>query len=144
MKKANTIISLLAVATLSFAAVSTNSIDFNQNMNLSINTSEHVYGIQYDMHYNPSHINVEELSNSSSLVSGVDIYSKVKEPGFIRVIMFSMNLDKIASANELTNVIDFNITPLTASAEKPVVVFDNIIIAAEPKKQPSFSNSFTP
>ena len=141
MKKANTIISLLAVATLSFAAVSSNSIDFNQNMNLSINTSEDVYGIQFDMHYNPSHINVEELSNSSSLVSGVDIYSKVKEPGFIRVIMFSMDLNKISSANQLSDIIDFTVTP-TSGVNNATITFDNIILAGENGQELDYPDTY--
>ena len=132
MKKANTIIALFAVASFSLAATVSNGMNLNnQNMNLSLNTTEDVYGIQFDMRYNPDHITVDELSNSSSLVSGVDIYSKVKEPGFIRVIMFSMDLNKISSANQLSEVLDFNITPSEGYIQSSTITFDNIILAGE-------------
>ena len=36
-------------------------MNLNKDMKLSMNTSEDVYGIQFDMRYNPEHINVEEL-----------------------------------------------------------------------------------
>ena len=142
MKKANTITSLLVIAGLSFAATFNNSIDFNQNMNLSINTSEDVYGFQFDMHYNPSEINVEDLSNSNSLVNGVDIYSKVKEPGFIRVIMFSMDLNKVSSANQLSEIIDFNITPSESYVDNATITFDNIILAGENGQELDYQDSF--
>ena len=143
MKKANTIIALFAVASFSLAATVSNGMNFNnQNMNLSLNTAEDVYGIQFDMRYNPDHITVEELSNSSSLVSGVDIYSKVKEPGFIRVIMFSMDLNKISSANQLSEVLDFNITPSEGYTQSSTITFDNIILAGENGQELDYQESF--
>ena len=143
MKKANTIITLLAFASFSIAATVSNGMNFNnQNMNLSLNTSEDVYGIQFDMHYNPAHINVEELSNSSSLISGVDIYSKVKEPGFVRVIMFSMDLNKISSANQLSEIIDFDITPSEGYIQNATITFDNIILAGENGQELDYQDSF--
>ena len=143
MKKANTIIALFAVASFSLAATVSNGMNFNnQNMNLSLNTAEDVYGIQFDMRYNPDHITVEELSNSSSLVSGVDIYSKVKEPGFIRVIMFSMDLNKISSANQLSEVLDFNITPSEGYVQSSTITFDNIILAGENGQELDYQDSF--
>ena len=101
MKKANTIIALVAMAGFSFAAALSNGMNLNKDMKLSMNTEEDIYGIQFDMRYNPEHVNVQELSSANSLVSGVDIHSQIKEPGFMRVIMFSMNLDKISSAKIL-------------------------------------------
>ncbi len=143
MKKANTIIALFAVASFSLAATVSNGMNLNnQNMNLSLNTTEDVYGIQFDMRYNPDHITVDELSNSSSLVSGVDIYSKVKEPGFIRVIMFSMDLNKISSANQLSEVLDFNITPSEGYIQSSTITFDNIILAGENGQELDYQDSF--
>ena len=142
MKKAITIIAALAVTSFSLAATVSNGMNFNQDMNLSINTSEDVYGIQFDMRYNPEQINVEELSNSSSLVSGVDIYSKIKEPGFVRVIMFSMDLNKISNANQLSEVIDFNITPSEGYVSNATITFDNIILAGENGQELDYQDSF--
>ena len=101
MKKANTIIALVAVASFSLAASLSNGMNLNKDMKLSMNTSEDVYGIQFDMHYNPAHINVEELSNSSSLISGVDIYSKVKEPGFL-TDPFMLTIQSVSGESEIS------------------------------------------
>ena len=135
MKKANTIIALVAIASFSLAASLSNGMNLNKDMKLSMNTLEDVYGIQFDMRYNPEHINVEELSNSNSLISGVDIHSQIKEPGFMRVIMFSMNLDKISSANEISNIINFNITPSEGHFGNTTINFDNIIVAGDNGQQ---------
>ena len=126
MKKTNTIITLLTVVSLSFGLNNNAAMSLNNDFDLSFNSSEDVYGIQFDMHYDASVVSIDEITNASSLINGVDIYSREKEAGFVRVLMFSMNLDKIASANQLTNVIDFNITPLTTDADiNPIIVFDN-------------------
>ena len=143
MKKTNTIITLITIASLSFGLNTNHAMSLNDDFDLSFNSNEDIYGIQFDMHYDASLISVDELTNSSSLVNGVDIYSREKESGFVRVLMFSMNLDKIASANQLTSVIDFNITPLTTNTEvNPVIVFDNIIIAGENGQELDYPNSF--
>ena len=132
MKKTNTIIALITIASLSFGLNNSGAMSLNNDFNLSLNSNEDIYGIQFDMHYDASLISIDELTNSSSLIDGVDIYAREKEAGFVRVLMFSMNLDKVASANQLTDVIDFNITPLTTNASiNPVIVFDNIIVAGE-------------
>ena len=143
MKKTNTIITLLTVVSLSFGLNNAAAMSLNNDFDLSFNSSEDVYGVQFDMHYDASVISIDEVTNASSLVNGIDIYSREKEAGFIRVLMFSMNLDKIASANQLTDVIDFNITPLTTNADlNPVIMFDNIIIAGENGQELDYPESF--
>ncbi len=143
MKKTNTLIALLTIVSLSFTLNNNSAMSVNNDFDLSFNSSKDVYGIQFDMHYDASLISVDELTNASSLVDGIDIYSREKEPGFVRVLMFSMNLDKIAIANQLTNVIDFNITPLSTNASlNPVIVFDNIIVAGENGQELDYPNSF--
>jgi len=102
MKKTNTLIALLTIVSLSFTLNNNSAMSVNNDFDLSFNSSKDVYGIQFDMHYDASLISVDELTNASSLVDGIDIYSMEKEPGFVRVLMFSMNLDKIATANQLT------------------------------------------
>ena len=142
MKKTNTMILILAIAGFSFSATFNSGVNLNKDMNLSINASEDVYGIQFDMRYNPEHITVEDLSNSSLLVNGVDLYSKVKEPGFIRVIMFSMDLNKLSSANQISDIIDFNILPSSNYVESTTITFDNIILAGENGQELDYSDTF--
>ena len=57
--------------------------------------------------------------------------------------MFSMNLDKIASANQLSSIIDLNITPIsTVASEVAVISFENIIVAGENGQELDYPDSF--
>ena len=61
------------------------------------------------MRYDASIILIDELTNESSLAEGADIYAREKESGFVRVLMLH-EFRKNCFSNQLTNVIDFNIT----------------------------------
>ena len=93
------------------------------------------------MHFDPSLISIDELSNSNSLVGGVDLFSKVKEPGFFRVLMFSMNLDKVSNANQLSNIIDFNVTSISDNYNA-TITFDNIILAGENGQELDYPDTY--
>jgi len=129
MKKANTIIALVAIAGFSLAtSVSSlsNGMNLNKNMKLSMNASKDVYGIQFDMHYNPDHIESIELS---SLVNGVDIHSNVRSDGHMRVIMFGMDLNKISSSGQVSDIIDFKVTPSEGYAGTTSIETTDTILA---------------
>ena len=142
MKKANTLLSTFLLVSLSFSAAIQSGINFNKDMKLAVNTSEDVYGIQFDMRYDASQITIEELNNTNSLISGVDIFSKIKEPGFVRVVMFSMDLNKISAGNELSDIIDFNITPTDSYVQSSSVTFENIILAGANGQELDYQDSF--
>ena len=142
MKKAIVLSSFVFLFNFSFSAAVQNGINFSKDMKLAVNTSEDVYGIQFDMRYDASQINIDELNNESSLVSGVEIFSKVKELGFIRVVMFSMDLNKISSAGEISEIIDFNITPNDSYVKSSSVSFENIILAGENGQELDYQDSF--
>ena len=140
MKKATTIILLFLVSSV-FAATTVSGVTLNNDSKLALNCSQDVYGIQFDMHFDPSLITVDELTNSNSLVSGVDLFSKVKEPGFLRVLMFSMNLDKVSNANQLSDIIDFTVTPISG-VSNATITFDNIILAGENGQELDYPNTY--
>ena len=140
MKKANTIISLFLISSL-FAATAVSGVTLNSDSKLALNCSQDVYGIQFDMHFDPALISVDELSGSNSLVPGVDLFSKVKEDGFVRVLMFSMNLDKVSNANELSDIIDFTVTPMSG-VENATITFDNIILAGENGQELDYPSTY--
>ena len=140
MKKANTIISLFLISSL-FAATAVSGVTLNSDSKLALNCSQDVYGIQFDMHFDPALISVDELTGSNSLVPGVDLFSKVKEDGFVRVLMFSMNLDKVSNANELSDIIDFTVTPMSG-VENATITFDNIILAGENGQELDYPDTY--
>ena len=141
MKKANTIISLFLMSSL-FAASAVSGVTLNSDSKLALNCSQDVYGLQFDMHFDPSLISIDELTGSNSLVPGVDLFSKVKEEGFVRVLMFSMDLDKVANANELSDIIDFTVTPMSG-VNNATITFDNIILAGENGQELDYPSTYT-
>lgn len=139
MKKTNTIILILAIFSVSFA-LSTKGISVKDNSKLEINSSEDVYGIQFDVHFDPSVISIGELSNSNSLISGVDLFSRVKSPGHIKVVMFSSQLNKISSANQPLDIVDLEITNL--NNETTTITFDNVMLANRIGQELDYPDSF--
>ena len=61
-----------------------------------INSDVDVYGVQFDLGYD---INLSD-PEITSLVNTADVYFKVIEPGKARVIMFSMQGDKIMDSSD--------------------------------------------
>ena len=95
MKK---IIVMSIVASLTFAAQVTKeaSINLEQKSNelhMVLDSDKSVYGIQFDVKYDPAKIKLTEdkinhMFAGSDSRANMSVYSKVKEPGVARVIMF--------------------------------------------------------
>ena len=81
----------------------------------TIHSDVDVYGVQFDLDYDRN-LSDPEIT---SLVNTADVYFKVIEPGKARVIMFSMQGDKIMTAtDDVASVIDISFgkaTHVTAS-----------------------------
>jgi hypothetical protein len=135
MKKANTIISLLLVSSMFAAATSDVVLNKGLTSNgskLALNCAEEVYGIQFDMHFNPSEINIVNLG---SLVPGASLHisdPKSNDGGHVRVLMFSMDLDRLSKSNELSDIIDFESSLIASDAS---ITLDNIIVAGKNGEQ---------
>ena len=129
----------LTVLSFAFSAQATKSATFaiestNQNeIQIQLEANADVLGLQFDVNYDPSQITLTE-SDISHMFDGADsrssmsVYSKVKEPGLARVIMFDLGGQPILNANNLENVIS-----LTYSVEKSSkavnVKINNIVLA---------------
>ena len=74
------------------------------NINLTVESNTDIYGVQFDIKYNPQELDLSE-SGIMSNVSGIKVYSRVKEEGMARVLMFSMSGEKILDVNT-TNIVD--------------------------------------
>ena len=55
--------------------------------------------------------------------------------------MFSMNLDKVANANELSDIIDFTVTPMLG-VDNATITFDNIILAGENGQELDYPSTY--
>ena len=70
----------------------------NGKINLSIESTQNIKGIQFDILYNPEQLKLNE-GGIISKISNVDIYSRVKDEGVAKVLMFSMGGDNILDIN---------------------------------------------
>ena len=102
---------LLSSVLLISAGLSTSysSISKSDNLNaveINLHSDVDIYGVQFDLTYNSNELSLVK-DDIVSLVESVSVYSKVIEPGMARVIMFSMQGDKIMDySDELSSIID--------------------------------------
>ena len=113
------------------------------NINLTIESNIDIYGVQFDIKYNPKELNLSE-SEIISTVSGIQVYSQVKEAGITQVLMFSLSGDKIIDINtdNIADIIEINFEPVNMFNGTSQVELANIIIAGKAGEQiPSASRA---
>ena len=130
MKK---VLSILLVTSL-FASTTvslTKSVDTSSpTVNVNIESDRDVYGVQFDLSYNPADLSLD-ASEVASMINGIDqVYAKVKEEGVVRVVMFDLNGSKIHdSSTSTTNIISIPFTSNSLKGLTSVVQFENVIVA---------------
>ena len=92
-----------------------------------------VFGLQFDVNYDPADITLTEsgithMFDNSDPRSNMSVYSKIKEPGLARVLMFDLGGQAILNANNLEKVISLNYS--TENGNKSTKVTINNIVAA--------------
>ena len=80
------------------------------DLQIKLESSVDVYGLQFDVSYDPAQLklnenNISHLFSGSDVRSNMSVYSKIKEPGLARVIMFDLGGTAILEANNLEKVI---------------------------------------
>ena len=82
------------------------------NISLTIESEEDIYGIQFDIRYNATQLSLAE-DEIVSKVPGVNIYSRIKEDGIARVIMFGMASEMLldVTSDRIANLIDIQFKP---------------------------------
>ena len=108
------------------------------NINLTVESNTDIYGVQFDIKYNPQELNLSE-SGIMSNVSGIKVYSRVKEEGIARVLMFSMNGEKILDVNagNITDILDIDFQPADMFNGTSQVELIDIILAGKGGEQVS-------
>ena len=131
MKKLTLILSsvLLISAGLSTSYSSITKSDNLNAVEINLHSDVDIYGVQFDLTYNSNELSLVK-DDIVSLVESVSVYSKVIEPGMARVIMFSMQGDKIMdSSDDLSSIIDiqFQSTNNFSNGETTVSLSDLIL-----------------
>ena len=152
MKK---LILLLLTLSLGFSHSSYSGIiksqeDNNPNaVEITIHSDVDIYGVHFDLDYDQSLLTLSE-DQISSLVNSADVYSKVIEPGKARVIMFSMQGDKIMSSSDnLASIINISFDTVEGISNANVSISNLILagangISVDCEKEASFDLNFMP
>lgn len=136
MKKLTLILSSILLVSFSLAHTSYSGIVKSKQPNnpngveINIHSDVDVYGVQFDLSYDADKLSLDK-EGIVSLVDAVSVYAKVIEPGTARVIMFSMQGDKVMnSSDDLASIIDveFEATNSFSNGETTVSL-SNLILA---------------
>ena len=112
------------------------------NINLTVESNTDIYGVQFDIKYNPTELNLSE-SGIISNVSGIKVYSKIKEEGIARVLMFSMSGDKILDVNtaNIADILDIDFQPTDMFNGTSKVELIDVILAGKGGEEVSVSST---
>ena len=122
-------LSLLAFSVASDATVKLEKVGPNQ-LNVALDATQDVYGLQFDVVCN-SKISEEEVNHafaSNDLRSNMSVYSRLRDDGSVRVIMFDMTGKSIVTANNVENVITMELASDNLNNQCSC---ENIVVAGE-------------
>ena len=114
------------------------------NINLTVESDADILGVQFDIKYDPKELSLSE-NGIISKVPGINIYSSVKDDGIARVLMFSMNGDKILDINnsKMADFIEINFEPAeNFHGTSQVELIDVILAGVAGENVSSFSSTF--
>ena len=138
MKKLTLILSSILLVSFSLTHTSYSGIIKSKQPNnpngveINIHSDVDVYGVQFDLSYDADKLSLDK-EGIVSLVDAVSVYAKVIEPGTARVIMFSMQGDKVmSSSDDLASIIDveFEATNSFSNGETTVSLCNLILAGA--------------
>ncbi|MBC8257119.1 MAG: T9SS type A sorting domain-containing protein [Candidatus Marinimicrobia bacterium] len=112
------------------------------SINLTVESISDIYGVQFDIKYNHKELSLNE-NDIKSKVAGINIYSRVKEEGSARVLMFGMNGEKLLDVNvgSIAGIIDINFQPTVMFNGTSEVELVDVTIAGKGGEEISVSTS---
>jgi len=114
------------------------------SINLTVESDINILGVQFDIKYNAKELNLTE-EDIKSKVDGIKIYSRVKEDGIARVLMFGLAGEKIldANTNNIANILDINFHSTDMFNGVSQVELIDVILAGKGGEEVSVSPSTT-
>ena len=150
MKK---VILMSVVASMTFASqlttnASINLEQTNNQLNMVLDSDQSVYGVQFDVRYDANKIslteeNINHMFSSSDSRANMSIYSKIKEPGMARVIMFDLGGNALLSAGDAEAIISIAYNVVDNFSGSFSIEIENIVAAGEHGVQVSTPESFS-
>ena len=109
MKKVVALIAGLSLLTLSFASDAL--VKLENNTKVALDATADVYGLQFDV-VCESKISEQEVTHAfadNDLRSNMSVYSRLRDDGSVRVIMFDLGGQPIAIDNNTEKVLNINL-----------------------------------
>ena len=127
---------LLLTAAIGLSMAFSGQVDLKKDLNsssvkLSLSKSatadQEVKGLQFDLHYNSDEIKFED---ASSLLNGFTFEFQATEAGTVKGLIFSMSGQSL-NPEDLSNVLEFNFSPVNGFAGESDIQLVNMIIAGK-------------
>lgn len=135
IKIISTIVIALSLTLANAATVGFNKSTLNRAnsdndayLNLSITSDIAVYGLQFEVSYNPTELSLVDVK---SLMDGYTFEYRVTEEGTIRGLIFSLQGAELVSESNITNVLEFEFAPGDNHSGSSLVEFNNVILAGQ-------------
>ena len=141
--KATKLIATVTALSLVFAGtakVSMNDVSLSStkgNVDLVVESSQGVYGLQFDLKYDPTQLT---LNGAEAAINDVTFDYAENTPGIVRGLMFSMQ-GKQLNLDNISSFVNFDFSPAQGFEGKATVSFDDVILAGENGTKISASSS---
>tara|TARA_B110000116_G_scaffold216405_1_gene193335 strand:- start:48 stop:770 length:723 start_codon:yes stop_codon:yes gene_type:complete len=164
MKKILVLTTTLSLLALSFASEATLKLKkvSNNDLNITVSSNKDVYGLQFDVVCD-SKITSETVTNAFSNNdprSNMEVHSRLREDGSVRVIMFDLTGQAIVTSQNAEEVLNLNLNgdsaKMNCSCENMVVAgkngqsiesnstFEEVALPSETKIVGNYPNPFNP
>ena len=119
--------SMIFAGTAKVSMEKTALVSSKGKVDLVVESDKDVYGIQFDLKYNPSELN---LNGAESNLDDFTFEYSQKDDGTVRGLMFSMTGAKL-NASDVSSLIAFDFTPAEDFTGVSAVDFSNVILAGQ-------------
>ena len=150
MKK---VILMSVVASMAFASqlttnASINLEQTNNQLHMVLDSDQSIYGVQFDVRYDATKIsltedNINHMFSTADSRANMSIYSKIKEPGMARVIMFDLGGNALLNAGNTESIISIAYNVVDNYSGSFSIEIENIVAAGEHGVQVSTPASFS-
>ena len=120
-------LSMVFAGTAKVSMEKTALVSSQGKVDLVVESDKDVYGIQFDLKYNPSELN---LNGAESNLDDFTFEYSQKDDGNVRGLMFSMTGAKL-NVNDIASLIAFDFSPVENFTGSSNVDFTNVILAGE-------------
>ena len=125
---------LIAIAALSISHSAVANVKLEKttasskgNIELNVQANEDVMGIQFDMRYNQSEL---QLNGVNAVPDGYIFEYAEKDNGMVRAIMFSMEGERL-NRHDIESLIAFDFTPANNFRGTSSIEFFNVVVAGK-------------